>query len=681
MLLLAIVGAVGLIADNTVTGKFTLLSRGYAPASDANAAALVDMVDAETSVRGYLISHEPSYLQPYQQSAGKALANIGSAGDALHRVGQHALDGMLQKERSLARRWLTQIAGPIASSPPDRTSIDLALQNRGKQMFDEFRAANEQVATAVQTRRVRIRSDALRLKTVATAVIIGATVLGLFIGTLYGLRVTGGLVRPLAALWAVVRRLGAGEYGARANADTGPVEVRAVASAINTLGAQVEAAVKANREAEALRAATVPLTASLRIGVEPMTMCQGLITGMGAVFGVDRVWLHTFDDNRVSPLTLQWHRPGLPQLPEPKGGEIGGLRSLANRLWHAGGVVEVGDHAEHRDLGEFQALVDVADRFGATASVTLAIGDASSAFGLLWVACANVPHPWTPTELSQLTKLAADLGRSLVQNSLLTRQQNVIAQLRELDEAKNALVSTVSHELRTPLTSISGYVEMLLDGDGGALPPTATEMLQVVDRNATRLRSLIEDLLTQSRIEAGRLRTTVTRIDLHEVLTDVTSSIEPIAESGGVELRTQLPEPGTLCIEGDLRQLEQAVTNLLANAVKFTPAGGRVDLVAEAADPSGLEADIIVRDTGIGIPRNELPQLFDRFFRASNAAEAQIPGTGLGLTIVHEIVLAHGGQLDVKSEVGVGTTFRIRLPLASGDSADPAAEAAPNGPG
>ncbi|MDQ1744510.1 MAG: two-component system, OmpR family, phosphate regulon sensor histidine kinase PhoR, partial [Pseudonocardiales bacterium] len=264
------------------------------------------------------------------------------------------------------------------------------------------------------------------------------------------------------------------------------------------------------------------------------------------------------------------------------------------------------------------------------------------------------------TETGTTQHLAADLAHSLVQSHLIERQAEAVQLLRELDQAKADFIATVSHELRTPLTSISGYLEMLQDGDAGELPDTAVAMLSIIDRNATRLRNLIEDLLTQSRIDAGRLRLELSTVQLRPLLQSVITAMAPLASASDVKLQLGAPED-PLSVQADPQQLEQVFTNLISNALKFTPAGGSVQVSLLPADDGVL---IEVRDTGMGIPPDEYPNLFTRFFRASNAAEAALPGTGLGLAIVQEIVHRHGGAVDIESELGVGTTLTVWLPAA-----------------
>ncbi len=234
---------------------------------------------------------------------------------------------------------------------------------------------------------------------------------------------------------------------------------------------------------------------------------------------------------------------------------------------------------------------------------------------------------------------------------------------REAERMKDEFFALVSHELRTPLTSIIGYLELLGEEahDADRADPAAAQRAQflgVVDRNARRLLRLVGDLLFVAQVEAGKLSLEEGEVDLEAVVHESVEAAGPRAAHGGVELVLEA-EPVAVC-RGDRDRLAQALDNLVSNAIKFTPDGGRVTvrLVQE-----GEDAVLEVQDTGIGIAQDDLRRLFERFFRTGRATSAAIPGVGLGLTIAQAIVQGHQGQISVSSEDGKGTTFRIRLPL------------------
>ncbi|HEV7133430.1 MAG TPA: HAMP domain-containing sensor histidine kinase [Gaiellaceae bacterium] len=238
----------------------------------------------------------------------------------------------------------------------------------------------------------------------------------------------------------------------------------------------------------------------------------------------------------------------------------------------------------------------------------------------------------------------------------LARQND---ELLEADRLKDEFVALISHDLRTPLTSIVGYVELVLDE---AVEPKLDDErrthLAIVSRSAERLLRLVDDLLFVARLQAGRLAIEAREIDLAEIAASAVDAARPLAEQNGLTL-SYLGEPHVR-IEGDRGRMFQLLDNLISNAIKFTPEGGRVDVHAvHAAGGVALE----VSDTGIGLGPGELERVFERFFRSERATDQQIPGTGLGLFISRAIAQAHGGTITASSRTGSGTTFRIELPL------------------
>jgi signal transduction histidine kinase len=251
----------------------------------------------------------------------------------------------------------------------------------------------------------------------------------------------------------------------------------------------------------------------------------------------------------------------------------------------------------------------------------------------------------------------------------LLSEQN--QRLRELDRLKDDFVSLVSHELRTPLTSIRGYLELLLD-EGSELTEEQRRFLGIVDRNSERLLSLVSDLLFLAQIEAGKLAIEIGVVDLEKIVEECVETWSPVASARGVALTCDADELPKL--QGDRTRLVQVLDNLVSNALKFTPGDGRVEVRLTAAD--GIAA-LQVEDTGLGIPADEQPRLFERFFRSSSATKNAIPGSGLGLTITKAIVEHHGGRIELESTENVGTVVRVELPLTSERSLDlPARELA-----
>jgi PAS domain S-box-containing protein len=238
----------------------------------------------------------------------------------------------------------------------------------------------------------------------------------------------------------------------------------------------------------------------------------------------------------------------------------------------------------------------------------------------------------------------------------------------QLQEMKSEFVASVSHELRTPLASIKGYTELLLDGGAGALNPLQREFLGTVFESGEQLEWLIDDLLDVSRLEANRFGMELARVRAEELVRAAVTRIRPLTDELVVELKVET-EPNLPEVRGDPRRLEQVLNNLLSNAVKFTPPGGKITVSARKAGDEGLE--IAVSDTGVGIPAEDLPHLFERFYRAHNVAESAASGTGLGLYISRAIVDMHGGTIAVESELHRGSTFRVWLPTITNRTGGP----------
>lgn len=260
-----------------------------------------------------------------------------------------------------------------------------------------------------------------------------------------------------------------------------------------------------------------------------------------------------------------------------------------------------------------------------------------------------------PVEIS-LSPLVTD-GGVLVSAAVRDITERLRLQ-RESDRLRDELVATVSHELRTPLTSIIGYVELLLDLEADTLSEGARRMLGVIERNANRELHLVNDLL-----DLGSIRAVGTDVRHRVVLGGLArASVEGAritARTRGLTLAVDVPDG--LKVVGDPQRLAQVLDNLVANAVKFSSPGASVTVVG-AQD--GATVWLEVRDEGAGIPPEELPRIFDRLFRSADAVRQQVPGAGLGLTIAHAIVEAHGGRINATSQVGVGTTVRVVLPAA-----------------
>jgi signal transduction histidine kinase len=232
-------------------------------------------------------------------------------------------------------------------------------------------------------------------------------------------------------------------------------------------------------------------------------------------------------------------------------------------------------------------------------------------------------------------------------------------ELRKMNEMKSEFVASVAHELRTPLTSIKGYASILAAGKMGTMNPEQKERLERIDRHSSELAKLINDLLDISRIESGKIGMDIKEITLDTLFKNVIEMISPQVLEKDIEIKLTIPK-NIITIYADLDHISRVFLNLLSNAIKFTPVKGKIAINLQEENQDYIKVD--VSDTGIGISPEELPKIFNEFFRVDNPINREKKGTGLGLSLCKKIIEAHKGKIWVNSTVGKGTTFSITLP-------------------
>jgi len=252
-------------------------------------------------------------------------------------------------------------------------------------------------------------------------------------------------------------------------------------------------------------------------------------------------------------------------------------------------------------------------------------------------------------EQRRLQEMIADLAMA----------QERVAALQDLDKAKTALISTVNHELRTPLTSIIGYVE-LMQREESILPGSEmARYLEVLERNSQILLSLVESMLSLSKFDSATGKLPNKAVNLTQVIDDAIFTLDPVIKSS--DIRIDFSRLEELEVKGDTGQLNQVFINIIANAIKFSPASSTISIAMNIKSEDRVE--ITISDQGVGIPEPDLPHIFTRFFRASNVDSGKFQGTGLGLSIVQQVIDHHNGDIAVSSQEGVGTLFAIEFPL------------------
>jgi len=602
-----------------------------------------DFLAAVFAVQNFAVTGDGRYLI----SLSAVEADFGQNLALLQRQATPDLGGLIAAQARTGTLWF-DLMPEIAALPPGSAAYQNAI-SRSTRLAGGFAAATGRLDRRLQADAQSLTARGHRAFVTGLAWGGGALAGALLLVVAASLSTVFTVTRPLRKVAATVGRLTAGDYTARAPL-AGSAEVRKVARSVNA-------------QAESSRLRAMAREAGLRIrehlaGDEVLTAAR---LALARILDQDLVYLRLLDGGRFGPplaLELGSRYPAefaaAVQLPPASLAELHTLFQAQSSQ-----VVQdlAGPDAQKVPPHIRRALCAA----GVVAHVLTPFGVGTDLLGVIVAHRTRHDRPWTGAEIDAVESVAADLGRGLSQARLYEAENLLVEDLQALDRAKSDFFATVSHELRAPLSTIEGYVEMLADGDAGPTTGQQRTMLATIQRSSVRLRSLIGNLFTLSKLESGAFDPEFHPVDLAQVIADSLASIRPSAAAA----KLTLCSPGPihkLVVNGDAGQLDQVMANLLTNAVKYTPAGGRVK-VTSAAD--GEWAVVQIADTGIGIPERDQKNLFTRFARASNATARQIPGTGLGLVIVQMIVVNHRGEVGLQSTEGTGTRVTVRLPLAA----------------
>jgi PAS domain S-box-containing protein len=341
----------------------------------------------------------------------------------------------------------------------------------------------------------------------------------------------------------------------------------------------------------------------------------------------------------------KWSSPGWPSDIEVPA-ELPYGHGLAGRAWQADKPLWI------RDVGRPQSLISAATAASSRLHTALAIPLRHGAvpLGVLTVFADTVEDPEDEI-VALMSGISAHIGQFVELRKVEDLQ-------RQLTHSKNEYLALIGHELRTPLTSISAYTELLREADPVAFAADGPKMLEVIERNTNQLRHIIDELLELSALDTGHAAVQMAPVDLAEVVCESVDRARAAIAGGPLVIDAELPDE--LVLTGDRRRLRQIIDNLLGNAVKYTPDGGRVTVTLRAV---GRAAELTVSDTGIGIPPDERDQMFAGLYRTSRARDRAIPGSGLGLTLSRAVVHRHHGTIELGAHTGPGTTVLVRLPL------------------
>ncbi|WP_345521974.1 ATP-binding protein [Nocardioides conyzicola] len=335
--------------------------------------------------------------------------------------------------------------------------------------------------------------------------------------------------------------------------------------------------------------------------------------------------------------------------------------STAQAAWRSQQVVIVASNVEDDeslDPAERAAVLSFLRGIDVESLLFIPLGAGPECLGNLVLTRLPGAPEWTETEAAAALDIGHDLGRAILNARTFEREHQLVVELQELDTYKGQLIATVAHELKNPLSSVLGHLEMLESARD--LAGTTRGSLAAMERGAQRMVKVIDDLLLLSKVGDPDNPVIPTPVDLSHVLDEVIDLVELSAQQKRLDLKVEVPDGPVLAL-GDADELDRLCANLISNAVKYTPEGGSVTVAIDVVD-----GDVVFtcRDEGIGMSAEDVARLGTEFFRSSNPLALAQPGTGLGLAIVRRIVERHGGSMDIESDLGHGSTFRVHLPAA-----------------
>jgi signal transduction histidine kinase len=334
------------------------------------------------------------------------------------------------------------------------------------------------------------------------------------------------------------------------------------------------------------------------------------------------------------------------------------LERYAEAAW---GSQDVGIFAPDRHpppplaRGERDAMLAFLHETGAESLLVVPLGAGRECFGWIGISRGRAGAEWSEGEATVALDIGRDLGRALANARMHERERELVRELQEVADYKSHLIATVSHELRTPLTSIVGFLEIL--GGDETLSAGSRTAVAAIERGSTRLSRIVEELLVLHRAADTEIDTDRV-VDLVPLVAQVLELHRDPAGRRRITLDARLPDR-PLEVVGSAHELEHVVANLVGNAVKYTPDGGRIRVSLDVADDGAL---LTCTDDGIGIAATDQPHVFDEFYRSAAPEAARQAGTGLGLAIVRRLVARHRGRIELDSEPGRGSTFRVWLP-------------------
>jgi signal transduction histidine kinase len=408
-----------------------------------------------------------------------------------------------------------------------------------------------------------------------------------------------------------------------------------------------EAARRRVAELEALRQASLHVTSNLDIKAVLNAILEHAIQQLNS----DWARIYLYDGRALSFGTALWAK----ERPDQSSGAMS-YYEPSNTVAQTGQRIVISNAREH-------PLVENQNWEGAIASLPLRRGD--EVIGVMSVIFEGASHNFDENELRMLELLADQAAIALVNARLFAEAEErakalaiALKQREDLDRMRGEFIQNVSHELRTPVTIVRGYVDLLENGELGDLDESQREAISIIRRRISMLAKLVDDFTVV--FEAETLPPRVDVIDVTELASGVIEDFKSTLKEANLTLAAEIPTD-KLNVRGNRVHLNRVLDNLVGNAIKFTKAGG-VITIRLCCENEQVVFQVI--DTGLGIPKDKLDRIFERFYQVDGSTTRRYGGTGLGLALVKEIVQAHGGKVSVESELGKGSTFTVRLPMA-----------------
>jgi len=662
-----------------------------------------DAVDLETGMRGYLLTANTQFLEPFNRARASINQDINTERTLLATDGQsveatRAQGEMLNTIQAQINLWLTSVVDPEIANirGNSNAAVNLPLQVRGKGIIDGVRTIID-TYRADETTILDARTNAADrtlaiLKWVTAAGLLGAVIVS-FLSSLW---LAGAITRPTVRLARGAEWLANGALDERV-AETGARELKLLARSFNDMAEKLavsqadlagQNAILSEQTRTLARSSDIEHTfsdvlRSFTASYDRDTILKDLLALLAGRHGFLVGAIYQYDEWDGAFAVAATH---------------GTARNLQPRLGLHEGVIGqavldrrivVLDDSEQSVVGSRQSpessvlmppkghpqsavlVVNTGlDLVPARVTVIVPVYYQDRIMGAMALAHSAAPDE---TTLTFLTQLGQQLGIALQNLDQYTNLQTLSSQLQSrqaeiemknqdlerADQMKSEFLANMSHELRTPLNAIIGFSELLQEQFYGPLNTEQDEYLTNIRTAGEHLLGLINDILDLSKIEAGRMELDLEEVDLPQVLASSITIVKEKAHNNSIHLSVDAGDTGA--ITADARKLKQIIFNLLSNAVKFTPSGGAVNLTAHT---EGAMVAIAVTDTGAGIGPEDQQKLFREFTQVDGSLSRRHEGTGLGLALTKRLVELHHGTISVHSVLGAGSTFTVRLPLA-----------------